>query len=414
MSTGDRAVQVTAERRMLALARDPCPGDVARLRSLVTSVRELAAGCASGAVAAAGWGPAAWRDAVAYAVAGHVGRVVTGAGELRRSLEQAGDALEAWARTLSDLQAEAGALDREAVELQRRRDEHVVTARELAMDPVAGLDGGAALRRQQVEADLRRVQERADALHLRWLARSRGHAADLDAAAPPRGATSAWRGGWDHAHDVASLAVRDSAPLLELQARVSGTASTVAGVVATVVPPSAPVAAPLSLALAGGATLTRGVLAVGADGSTDAVTSAATATALAGASVVGSAVRWVDPVTGSPRATDAGLRAGDAATGAGVGSEAGSWLPDERTGTRWAATVDLGEGERADLTVVDVAEPWRTGTGSLAPGPDDYYAGVAVVTVPLSSLARPAPLTPGGRPGPGRSSGPRTRRPAPG
>ncbi|MGJ7442595.1 hypothetical protein [Aquipuribacter sp. MA13-6] len=414
MSAGDRPVQATAERRMLALERDPCPGDVPRLRALVGGLRELATGCAGGAVAAAGWEPVAWRDAVAHAVAGHVGRVVAGAGELGRSLEQAGDALEGWAGTLSGLQAEADALDREALGLRRRRDEHAVTARALAMDPVAGLDGGEALRREQVEADLRRVQERADDLHLRWLARSRGHAADLDTAAPPRGATSAWRGGWDHAHDVASLVVRGSAPLLELQARVSGTASTVVGAAATVVPPSAPVATPLSLALAGGSTVTRAVLTVGADGSTDAFGSAATATALTGISVAGPAVRWVEPVTGSPRATDAGLWAGDAATGAGFGAEAAAWLPDERTGARWSATVDLGAGGRSDLTVVDVAEPWQTGTGSLVPGADNYYAGVAVVTVPLSALARPGPVTPAGPPGPGRSSGSPTRRPAPG
>lgn len=386
-ATPDRYVQATAARPRAGLERDPCPGDVADVRAMASRLRGLAGTLGTGAAAAAGWQAVAWHDAVAHLVALHVGRVVEVARRLRVSLDLAADALDGWASALADLQAEADALDREAVELLRRRDEHVVTARALATDPVAGLDLGGVLRQQQVEADLRRVHERALQLHGRYVATARTHASVLDAAAPRGGAPAgAWRSGWDRVHDDVSLAVRDHAPLLELHARVTGTASTVAGM-AALVPHLAPVAGPVSLALAGGSVAGRAVLRAGADGSTEALGSAVTAAALSGVSLAGPAVRSVDPVTGAFRAVDVGTTVGVGATGAGTGLELSSWLPGEHTGGTRTGSVDLGGGRRTEVTAHDEAESWHTGSGTLRPGTADHYAGVAVVPVPLGVLS---------------------------
>jgi len=157
------------------------------------------------------------------------------------------------------------------------------------------------------------------------------------------------------------------------------------------------VAAASSKNIAMGSTLSRGVLRVGADGSTEALGSAATAAALSTVSVGGPAARSVDPVTGAVRAADAGAVVGQAATGAGAGLELASWLPGEHSGRTWAGPVDLGDGRRAEVTAHDVAETWHTGTGALRPGSADQYAGVAVVTVPLSTLRSTVTTAP--RPG---------------
>ncbi|WP_380166742.1 hypothetical protein [Jannaschia sp. R86511] len=402
----DRPVQVSAARPVVALDRDPCPGDVAAVRGLCAVLRDAAEACDTGAVTAAGWAPAAWRDQVAHATAEHVGRVVTGALALRRSLDRAADALDRWAAALADLQAEADALDREAQELRRRRAELDVTPRELVLDPMSGLDSRRAAQQQLLDSDLARVQARADQLHLRWVSVSRSHAVDLDGAALPAGPLGSLGGARREAVlDDVTYGVRLAAPVLAVQADLTGVAGT-AATAAAAVPPLAPVAAPLAAALGGVELVQRTALAVGAGGSVEPVLGAA-AGALPGAGSAGDAVRAGSRTGG--RAATRDLPLDPASEGVSLGT---AMLLDaraaEHTGDRTTTIVASTVGA-VDVTVHDVAEPWQTAHGVPLLDPADGFAGVAVITLPVTALRTPTAAVrrgPVAAPAPGAASAP--------
>lgn len=369
-------VHVSAWRPLQALPYDPCPGDVAGIRDLARSCRERAEHLDLGAATLAGWAPVAWRDAAAHATAEQLGRLAGRSTELRRSLEQAGDALAAWASRLLALQGEADALDAEAADVVRARRELDDSPRALVMTPMIGWDPGTALERDRLDTDLRRVVDRAGALHGEYVGASRTAAAALDAAAPRRnGPAGWWRGAWDTGHDVGTREVRRAAGVLELSARTGSLASTVAAVASLVpIPGAAAVAVPLSAGLALGSARDRAVLAVGAGGSPEAVVSAGGAVAL---SVVG--------VLGGTRLLGAvGDDASRAATYTGAGLEAQGWAAGQVDGS-WSGSVPVRGGGEVQVTVHDVAEPWHIGNGVRGHG----FTGVATVAVRRDQLPAP-------------------------
>lgn len=256
------------------LGWDPTPGDVELTRAAARQVSALGEELGTLVAQLQGADGGRWEGETARAFQRNVqDDLLPLLQQGRESFDKAGGALRGWAGSLSGLQDEADALEREAGQRQAAVDSASRAAGSAPPDADRATVTGLQDRVDQAKSAASNIQQRADELHERYLGAAKSVGGNLDHAggiAPDEpGALSALVNDigsfLNDAKDSLGQWIRENAEAIEFVGDVLSTISAVAGVLAFI-PPLTAIMLPISAVAALGATAAHGsLLAAGAD-----------------------------------------------------------------------------------------------------------------------------------------------------
>lgn len=249
------------------LGFDPCPGDLPGYQALAAYAGRSAKTVGDAVQTLALAGSQEWRGQAADAFRAHVHEdVLPLVRKASDSVGKAATALRTWATTLSGLQEEARALDRQAApyrdELNAALSSAGLPASSTPPYP-ATVKPAQQARLTEANTELSGILAKANDVHTRYLAAVQRADSQLDDAGnmaphPPGLFASLWHdvtAGWDDAIGVISKIVHDKA-LLEFISGIANIVATVAGLLA-LFPPLSAIFGPIAL--------TAALFAMGAD-----------------------------------------------------------------------------------------------------------------------------------------------------
>lgn len=243
------------------LGFDPCPGDLAGYEALAAYASRSAATLDQAVRVLASANSDQWRGQAADAFRAHVqADVLPLASKAAQSVGRAAAALRDWALTLTGLQDEAQALDRQAAPYQVQLTAALRAAGLPATAQPPYATKLTSVQQSQVDdatTALAGITARANEIHAEYLAAAQGTGSQLEDAGtmapqPPGLFSSLWHdatSAWDSTVGELSKIVHDKA-LLEFISGIANIVATVAGLLA-LIPPLSVVFAPIALGAAG-------------------------------------------------------------------------------------------------------------------------------------------------------------------